>query len=461
MDIKKILFFVVLGLMLILSLVPSETVQVAIFTGEDFLVIKGDIADSYEVIKEAAVVIQGKEIIWTGPQTHMRAENTRLINTDDYIYPGFIDTHNHPSYNFLPKWRPEKVFTNRYEWARTSDYRELTKPRRKFTSNGSRVHLLDKYAEVKSLIAGTTMIQGAFKRRAISGLIRNVDHYNLATDDHIQTSVHPMQPRELKRADDILANFGEGSTKFHIVHLGEGTCEDSRQELYELDKVGLVREGLVVVHGMAFWVDEFKLMADRGVSLSWSPKSNYVLYETTTRVDVADRHGVKIALSPDWSITGSDNLIYEFQFAWEMNEKFFDNYFTYKDIFDMITLNAAEIVGFDEYIGAVQPGLEADITLIEKINSDPYENLMHIDLEHVNLVMVQGEPFYGEKKHLEYSGKENIEILDVNGHAKALDIVENDGDIPGSDETFRELSAKIKKVYPEPLPLAPGVSLKE
>ena len=45
---------------------------------------------------------------------------------------------------------------------------------------------------------------------------------------------------------------------------------------------GLLRPGLIVIHGSAFRDGEFREMAANGVGLVWSPRSNYELYGETT-----------------------------------------------------------------------------------------------------------------------------------------------------------------------------------
>jgi hypothetical protein len=41
--------------------------------------------------------------------------------TEAFIFPGFIDAHNHVAYNVLPKWTPRKLYKNRGQWHRARD----------------------------------------------------------------------------------------------------------------------------------------------------------------------------------------------------------------------------------------------------------------------------------------------------------------------------------------------------
>jgi len=51
-----------------------------------------------------------------------------LSVSDAYIFPGFIDAHNHVAYNFLPKWTPPKLYQNRGQWQIARSYKNFKKP---------------------------------------------------------------------------------------------------------------------------------------------------------------------------------------------------------------------------------------------------------------------------------------------------------------------------------------------
>lgn len=51
----------------------------------------------------------------------------------------------------------------------------------------------------------------------------------------------------------------------------------------------------------------------------WSPHSNFELYGVTADVGAAYCEGVTLALAPDWSPTGSDNMLDEIKYAHDVN----------------------------------------------------------------------------------------------------------------------------------------------
>jgi hypothetical protein len=60
-----------------------------------------------------------------------------------------------------------------------------------------------------------------------------------------------------------------------------------------------------------------------------------------------------------------------------------------------VTRRPARLAGAEDKIGAVQPGLYADLLVLHPTRSDPYENLDHSDPADVDLVVIDGQPVYG------------------------------------------------------------------
>ena len=56
------------------------------------------------------------------------ADATRITVTNAYIFPGFVDAHNHVAYNILPRWTPSKLYKNRGQWQGSEPYKVFKKP---------------------------------------------------------------------------------------------------------------------------------------------------------------------------------------------------------------------------------------------------------------------------------------------------------------------------------------------
>ncbi|PLX17677.1 MAG: hypothetical protein C0601_06510 [Candidatus Muiribacterium halophilum] len=420
-------------------------------SGEGLIAITGFICDYDEVLPNGGIIVRGSDIIWEGEGKDLldikdKLSSMKLLQTDDFIYPGLIDSHNHPDYNFLPKWKPQQLFNNRYEWASKTSYKKFMDPKRDLQKKRGFNVFFPKLAEVKDLLNGTTMTQGARRLSALSGLVRNCDSYNGVKDDFISTSIKPLGGRELKRVDEIIENLDSGKVRKHIVHLAEGKDEESRQEFYEMQKLGLIRKELVIIHGTALKDKEFKKMSEIKIPLIWSPRSNMVLYGETTRVDKAINDGVKVALAPDWSLTGSENIREELDYAIKVNKEQLNSFFTDIQLFGMITKVPADILGFGDYLGLIEPGMKADIIITDKkLPDNPYKNIGMIKEKEINLVMINGRVYYGEPDYVSsLADPVKFEKIKVEGQNKLIDIAEDEKIYPYATQTFKQLMQEFK-----------------
>src|SRR6202042_803357 len=100
-----------------------------------------------------------------------------------------------------------------------------------------------------------------------------------------------------------------------------------------------------ITHGVAFGANEFSIMANAGMRLTWSPHSNVSLYDATTNIPLAVAAGVEIALAPAWSMGGSQNMLEELRFARDYDVAHFGKLFTSKDLLTMVTTTPSKILG--------------------------------------------------------------------------------------------------------------------
>jgi 5-methylthioadenosine/S-adenosylhomocysteine deaminase len=84
---------------------------------------------------------------------------TIVTVTNAYVFPGFLDAHNHVAYSVIPKWNPPKVYQNRGQWQGAKTYQDFKRPYDALKQAGLFCEMV-KYGEVKALLAGVTAIQG-------------------------------------------------------------------------------------------------------------------------------------------------------------------------------------------------------------------------------------------------------------------------------------------------------------
>ena len=365
-------------------------------------------------------------------------EDAQVLETDDLVFPGFIDLHNHPSFNVLPRWTPPHTFANRYAWRDWDVYqRQLENKGRALSADPKNFCDIDAFAEVKALIGGTTSLIGLGSNRpdkptqdCIRGLVRNLDHFTgfYGTEpDHerIANSIGVL-PRDTNAA--MLAHYAqairEGQLDLLAIHIAEGlpTDAESAQELDMLEEHGLLGPHTALIHAVGLSPSQLKRVHQAGASMVWSPRSNFVLYGATANVDAAFREGVTMSLAPDWSPSGSDNMWEEIQYAAQVNETKLEELFSNRQLVEMASAVPARVARIDDKVGVLADGMLADFFLVHpgKIAStNPYDAIVREPVTSISLVVIGGVPVYGDAARLEQL-KIAAEPLEICGVKKAL-----------------------------------------
>src|SRR2546426_1643244 len=148
-----------IGLVVLLLTVPSWAAT-TVMVGADptKIVLKGMLVTPDQVI-DGELVIEGDTITCVAVSCTAPAGATRITVTNAYVFPGFIDAHNHVAYNILPRWTPPKLYQRRSQWQAASAYKDFKKPYADLIDKGLFCEMV-KYGEIKALLSGVTTIQG-------------------------------------------------------------------------------------------------------------------------------------------------------------------------------------------------------------------------------------------------------------------------------------------------------------
>ena len=270
---------------------------------------------------------------------------------------------------------------------------------------------------------------------------------------HVAYNVFPLEmtETELSPIREKLANH---QLHAFLIHLSEGGHQDAAaaREFAMLKGRGLLVPGVALIHGVALQPENFVEMAEHGVSLIWSPRSNLELYGNTADVAAAKAAHVKIALAPDWSPTGSDGLLAELNYAAAWNETQTPHPFTDRELVTMATSIPADLAGASDRLGALAAGHDADLVVLrpetegtEGAKHDAYWTLTHASAAQVMLVMVEGEPIYGDPDLLEkLSPSRPSERVEVCGSSKTLLFSGLHGHVDAADETWAHTTATLQ-----------------
>lgn len=427
------------------ALLPAHA-GVTVTPGDDeHLVIRGRLVLA-EQESDGRLVLAGDRIVCAGADCAEPPGATVLDVSEGYVFPGFIDAHNHVAYNALPKWTPPKLYQNRGQWQRAAAYKTFKRPYDQLKKSGLICEMV-KYGEAKALISGVTTIQGSPAGRCLQGLIRNAENPQSGlpvSSAHVRTFI-----LDVGGAPKIDWN----ATDAFLIHVAEGVDADALAEFSTLKAKGLLAPGTAVIHGTAFGDEEFRQMGAAGSKLIWSPQSNLALYGRTTRVDLALRHGVPVSLGVDWNPTGSDNLFDELRVAESVNRRQFQSAIRERDWVAMITRHPARALALDDYIGELRAGLKADVVILSSRAAAPGQALLDARLRDVAAVLVDGRLLYGDSDAMAAAGRADCDALTVDGAPKRLCM--QTAKTPKGEQRLDDVRAALRKVYAGVAPLAP------
>lgn len=435
--------------------------------GSSELLLTGTVVTPDNVF-EGEVLVSGDQITCAAPvcSGDAAAAATR-VHTGGIILPGMIDTHNHIQFDIFDEtdWAPEPTdnFTNHDQWPNRKRYKAMVDAKQALNGEGGSAISLGcemvKYGELKALVAGTTSVVGAAiptNKVCYGSVARTIDQTrNGLPDDRVQAAT--LFPRGSAEADAVCRNFANGRTAAYLIHIAEGVDDIARREFDKLLALGttpgcLFADETSIVHGTALGETHFKQMAEHGMGLVWSPRSNIFLYghgtdfSKTTDIPAALEQGLAIALAPDWSIGGSQNLLDELRFADQVDARQWDDAISQQKLVQMVTTQPAEILGLADTLGRVEAGYKADLTVISGDRANPYAAILAATPERVSLVMVGGEVQYGDASLQALSRTPAAcEPLDMCGGSKFLCIARpNSTESDKFGQTYQQIQSVLQ-----------------
>lgn len=398
----------------------------------EILLINGTIVGAGRTIQDGWIAIENGKIRSITEQKP-NAPGAKELVTKDIVFPGFVDLHNHPLYGIFPRWQPPKVFANRYQWRGDAGYlNAIQNPEGKLVAQ----HFcdMDAYVELQALMGGTTSILGLYQpadtpkvEPCVEGLARNLDwasgFHGPGVGKERIANVLGVRPNDIKLSPQAMEMVKSGNYDLIAVHLGEGQKGDaeSQAEFAQLKALGLLSAKTAVIHGGGLSESDFGELTKAGGAFVWSPRSNFELYGETANVPAAVRQKTTVVLAPDWSPTGSMNMLAEVGYAKKVSDRDFGGLFTARDLFEMATVGPARVARIADKVGSLRLGMYGDVFLLRGDGADPFAALANAKPQDVTLTVVNGAPLYGDAAYLKALGVAAPEALTVCGAAKAVD----------------------------------------
>ena len=348
-----------------------------------------------------ALLIEDSVLQQTGSVDEIKAlaPHSQILKCENVlISPGFVNAHEHPPYsagrpgpNVLP------VYKNRYQWQGEAgdQYKEIAYSR---VENDAQLY----WVELRHLLAGTTTMAG---NGAVIGLVKNV-----GTGDEGAGFVYQadMKTFPFPQAIDEFAQLpwpyygpsfepelteGADPKSAYVPHIAEGTDKISRLEAeFFLDYVEQnPGRRYSMIHGVGLSESSVPRMRSLDVTLVWSPRSNLALYGATVNLPHLIANGVRVALSTDWSYSGSFNILESFRCARHVAEGKWNRGLIAKDFWLMATENGAYALNLDQTTGVLKTGFAADLVIVTARTENPYADVVTSRVSDVIATFVDGK----------------------------------------------------------------------
>jgi len=231
----------------------------------------------------------------------------------------------------------------------------------------------------------------------------------MCTDDFLQ--------QVKSRADEL------GKLQIHIhtlqtpIQKAYALRKYGKSQIAHFEDIGLLDENLTLGHAVFLTESDIELLASNQVSTTHHPNCNFVIRNGISPIYHLFKAGVNVALGiDDKGFNDDEDAITELRLAHRLhrvtgfdlaNTPALDAF----DVLKMGTTNAARVCGYEGQVGAIRPGMKADLVLVDlqEMMNDPWMspemNIAEVFIHrakgiHVNTVIVDGKVIIENRKFL-------------------------------------------------------------
>jgi 5-methylthioadenosine/S-adenosylhomocysteine deaminase len=404
-----------------------------------------------EVFSPGAVVIRGSDIVAVGDPGDLRQRYTPgqiLDYPQGLIIPGLINTHTHAAMSLFRGLADDLPLE---DWLTSHIFPAEKK------LNGDFVYWGTKLAVAEMLLSGTTtfcdmylwaalVAQAAAETgiRAVVGEVlydfpspnygppaaglRYSEELCRTWRDHPRVEV-AIQPHAVYTCSpELLQQCGELAAKHDtrlIIHLSEthrevADCEAryGATPVGHLQKLGLLNSRLLADHGVVLSDADMDLLAAAAAGVAHCPESNMKLASGIAPVVDLLARGVPVGLGTDGCASNNNlDLLQEMDTAAKLQKvRHLDpTALPASQTLDMATINGARILGLDQEVGALMPGLKGDLVVINLDQPhltpvyDPYSHLVYAASgADVQTVLVHGQVVVQDRRLLTFDLEETL-----------------------------------------------------
>ena len=321
-----------------------------------------------------------------------------------FVFPGLINAHDHLQLNNFPRLKWRERYDNAREWIADFQPRFATDPQ-----------LLGPLA----LPLPARLWQGGLKN-LLSG-VTTVAHHDPAHYT-LQRSDFPVRVVSRMRYSHSLGVDGAAAVAAAyrrtprgwpwIIHAAEGTDPAAAAEFERLAALGCLGANTRLVHGVGLGAAARAELAARGAGLIWCPASNDFMLGATAQVAELAAQG-RVALGSDSRLSGAADLLAELRCAAATGQV------DAATLLRLVTTDAANLLRRPA-AGRLTVGVPADLVVLPPLAASPEATLLAATRADVRLVLVGGQPRYGDLPEAFAAHREPAVRVRVDGQPKLL-----------------------------------------
>lgn len=408
--------------------------------------------DNREVMENVDVLVKYGRIVEIGKNLSDHYSPSEVLDcSGKVVLPGLINTHTHASMTafrgisdnkLLEDWLHEDIFPAE---------ESLTQEDAFYGAKAASIEMLktgttcfsDMYfhmSEVANAVEDTgiraVLARGLTDINEEQDLDQVLDELvDLVSRERIKPAIAPHSIYTC--SEDLLLDSKEIAEKFNLlyhIHLSETEEENTESRNARgmspteyLDNLGILDSNTAAAHGTHLSDNDVEILAQNGVGIAHNPSANLKLGSGIADIPELLQSGVKVGLGTDGPASNNNlNLFEEAKISALIHKRDDPRMINEQQVLDMMTVEAAKVLGVEDEIGSVEKGKKAD--------------LITIDLDRPDM-----KPFHGKKgviSNLVYSFSGDLADSIVDG-----EILVRDGELVDVDEeqVLRELQRRSEK----------------
>jgi cytosine/adenosine deaminase-related metal-dependent hydrolase/ubiquinone/menaquinone biosynthesis C-methylase UbiE len=377
-------------------------------TGESLHISGASYALGPETSTSASLLIEGGHVhsissAMSRPRRPVSPAMSILDLPGYLLLPGLINAHDHLEFGLFPNLGTGP-YQNAVEWAKEIHRTQASViARHRKTPKAVRLW----WGAIRNLLCGVT----------------TVCHHNplsrelLSPDFPIRVLSRFGWAHSLEMDPNLIHNFDHTPPNLpFILHAAEGVDAKSAQEIFDLDRMQVLDDRTVLVHGLALNPKAVALLNRRRTAVIVCPTSNQFLFHCAPSSTLIKSLN-SVVLASDSPLTAAGDLLDEISFAHT------EIGLSANSLYEMVTERPANVLRLRNGEGSLKPGSIADLIAVRDTGLSPAETLAQLSFNQVELVILAGRVQLASASlydRLPESHKNGLQSLTIEGHQRWL-----------------------------------------